>query len=42
MGTYINPGNGGFAEILSSGYVDKTLLIDLINRNVNKTSKLVR
>ena len=37
----INPGNGGFAEILSSGYVDKTLLIDLINRNVNKTSKLV-
>ena len=41
MGTYINPGNGGFAEILSSGYVDKTLLIDLINRNVNKTSKLV-
>ena len=28
MGTYLNPGNSGFAEMLKSDYVDKTGLTD--------------
>ena len=40
MGTYLNPGNSGFAEILNSGYVDKTGLISLINRTIGTKSKL--
>ncbi|MBQ9009971.1 MAG: AAA family ATPase [Clostridia bacterium] len=40
MGTYLNPGNGGFAEILRSGYVDKTGLIGLINHTVGTKRKL--
>ena len=31
MGTYLNPGNSGFAEMLKSDYVDKTGLIRLMN-----------
>ena len=31
MGTYLNPGNSGFAQIVNSDYVDKTGLISLIN-----------
>ncbi len=31
MGTYLNPGNKGFQEMLQSGYVDKTGLIAAIN-----------
>ena len=27
MGTYLNPGNSGFARIINSDYVDKTGLI---------------
>ena len=27
VGTYLNPGNSGFAEMLKSDYVDKTGLI---------------
>ena len=40
MGTYLNPGNGGFAEILNSIYVDKTGLISLINRTIQTRQKL--
>ncbi len=41
MGTYINPGSMGFDEINSSDYVDKTGLIELINRKVRREGKLV-
>ena len=27
MGTYLNPGNGGFVRIICDNYVDKTGLI---------------
>lgn len=41
MGTYLNPGNSGFAEIVSDEYIDKTGMIDLINRKINKPQKLI-
>lgn len=41
MGTYLNPGNGGFAEILDSGYIDKTGMIELINQRINTLNKLI-
>ena len=41
MGTYLNPGNSGFAEIVSDNYIDKTGMIDLINRKINKPKKLI-
>lgn len=40
MGRYFNPGNAGFAEINDSDYVDKTMLIDLINHSVGRMNKL--
>lgn len=40
MGVYLNPGNNGFAEILRSGYVDKSGLIGLINRTIGTTRNL--
>ena len=40
MGVYINPGNSGFSEINDEDYVDKTLLIDLINKTIEKKNKL--
>lgn len=40
MGRYINPGNSGFSEIVESNYVDKTLLVELINKTINTTNKL--
>lgn len=40
MGTYLNPGNKGFQEILRSGYVDKTGMIELINQTIGTTRKL--
>ena len=40
MGTYLNPGNSGFAEILESDYVDKTELIGLINSTIGTKKKL--
>lgn len=40
MGVYVNPGNSGFAEINDQDYVDKTMLIDLINQTVGKKNKL--
>ena len=35
MGTYLNPGNNGFAEIRNDIYVDKSGLISLINQTIN-------
>ena len=40
MGTYLNPGNEGFQEILQSEYVDKTGLIALVNETVGTRWKL--
>ena len=40
MGTYLNPGNSGFAEIIDSDYVDKTGLIRIINSTIGKKQKL--
>jgi hypothetical protein len=41
MGMYVNPGNAGFAGILSGEYVDKTGLIALVNAAIGTPSKLV-
>ena len=40
MGTYLNPGNLGFKEIIAGEYVDKTGLIILINRTIGTKQKL--
>lgn len=40
MGTYLNPGNLGFKEIIADEYVDKTGLISLINRTIGTKQKL--
>lgn len=40
MGTYLNPGNGGFAEIRNLTYVDKTGLIGLINETIDTPERL--
>jgi hypothetical protein len=41
MGMYVNPGNEGFAGMLSGEYVDKTGLIGLVNDAVGTPNKLV-
>lgn len=40
LGNYLNPGNSGFARIRNSAYVDKSGMIDLINRTINTTEAL--
>ena len=35
MGTYLNPGNSGFASVLRTRYIDKTGLIDVINSTID-------
>ena len=40
MGNYLNPGNSGFARIRNSVYVDKSGLIDLINRSIHTVRHL--
>ena len=40
MGTYVNPGHAGFAQINDSDYVDKTLLIDWVSQTIGKKNKL--
>ena len=40
MGTYLNPGNSGFDEMLKSDYVDKTGLISIINSTIGTKKKL--
>ena len=34
MGSYVNPGNSGFAGIRNDVYVDKSGLIGLINQTI--------
>ena len=41
MGTYLNPGNGGFERIAKSGYIDKTGMIGIINSRINTTNNLI-
>ena len=40
MGTYLNPGNSGFAEVLAEKYIDKTGLIEVINGTIGTRRKL--
>ena len=40
MGTFLNPGNEGFAAILSKTYVDKTGLIGVLNKAVSSPDML--
>lgn len=40
MGAYINPGAVGFSAINTRNYVDKTMLIDLINSTVGSEQRL--
>ena len=41
MGIYINPGNIGFKRIAGPDYVDKTMLIDLMNERIGSDKCLV-
>lgn len=41
MGNYVNPGNIGFKRINGPDYVDKTMLIDLINARIGMDKCLV-
>lgn len=41
MGIYVNPGNGGFAQMLNGRYVDKTGLIALVNEVIDTEDKLI-
>ena len=41
MGIYLNPGNGGFVEMISGKYIDKTGMIGLLNRRIGTPDKLV-
>ena len=40
MGVYLNPGNDSFKTILNSIYVDKSGIIDVINKTLESTDKL--
>ena len=40
MGTYLNPGNSGFARIANNEYVDKTGMIGLLNKAIGTTKNL--
>lgn len=40
MGNYLNPGNSGFALMRNSVYVDKSGIIDLVNKTINTTEQL--
>ncbi len=40
MGIYLHPGNEGFREILATEYVDKSGLIEVVNRTVGTRQKL--
>ena len=41
MGSYLNPGNSGFAEIANGDYQDKTGLIGLMNERICTPNKLL-
>ena len=40
MGTYLNPGNEGFATVRRGTYVDKSGLIDIVNGTIDTKQKL--
>ena len=40
VGSYLNPGNSGFACVLNSKYIDKTGLIDVINGTIDTRTNL--
>ncbi|WP_155243911.1 AAA family ATPase, partial [Butyrivibrio fibrisolvens] len=40
MGLFLNPGNENFKSILNGIYVDKTGIIESINKTINTTDKL--
>ena len=40
MGKHFNPGNEAFAEVIGSYYVDKTGVIDVVNKTINTNNKL--
>ncbi len=39
MGTYVNPGNDAFREIVASDFVDKSLMISAINKTLGTRKK---
>ena len=41
MGTYVDPGNPAFAEVVRGNYIDKTGLIARLNARIGTTEKLV-
>ena len=42
MGRFLNPDNGAFSEAVNSEiYIDKTRLLEYINRVINTTSKFI-
>ena len=41
MGTYLNPGCDGFERIIKGIYIDKTGLIELINKTIGTTDNLI-
>ena len=41
MGKYLNPGNRGFERISKTGYVDKTGMIELINKRIDTSDNLI-
>ena len=41
MGTYLNPGNSGFARILRDEYIDKTGLISILNETIDTPRNLI-
>ncbi len=40
MGTYLNPGSNGFERIVAGEYIDKTMLIEEINKTIGTTASL--
>lgn len=41
MGTYLNPGNSGFSDIVRDTYVDKPGLVSCINQAIDTPQKLI-
>lgn len=40
MGKYLNPGNEAFTTIVNGDYIDKSGVIEIINRTINTSNKL--
>ena len=41
MGAYLNPGSSEFERIVNSNYIDKTGMIDIVNKRINTTDSLI-